>query len=220
MVNNINRLCSELVFITLSGVGVLLSTHLFTDHVFSKDFYVYYTNITNYLCLAIIIWCFIQNIKAIKQGNTFIPNKKINIIKSVACILIAITFLIYNTLLADFSLNNYFFNLYNILYHVVCPIWFIVYTLKTTKKAFWLAPALAVVFQLVYVAFVFIRASILSGKAGRIIFPYFFLNYKTLGFGGTVKWLFIMMVSTLFIGYCLQGIKWLITNKKTNKKRT
>lgn len=216
MKSQISKLCTELCFIILSGVGALLSTHLFTDHVFSRDFYVYYTNITNFICLAVICFCFAGNLNSIKNGVTLKHSYKLEVIKSVASILIFITFLIFNVLLADFSLNGYFLNLYNLLYHVVLPIWFVVYTLCTNTKLFKWSPFLAVGFEVAYVAFVFIRSLIIKQQVGRVIFPYFFLNYQTLGFVGILKWLLIMLTATLVVGYLFVLFQKLILNK--NKK--
>lgn len=216
MEKQISKLCYQLAYIVLSCVGALLSTHLFTKHVFNRDFYVYYTNISNFVCLGIMIVCFIKNLSCLKRNQLFKPTKSLNYIKTTASILIAITFLIYNTLLADFSLNNYFFNLYNLLYHVVLPLWFIIYTFKTTNKPYWLAPIFAICFEVVYVGFVFIRSLFLKGQVGRVIFPYFFLNYQTLGLSGIFKWLIIMLFTTLAVGYGLIIIK-KITNLRQKK---
>lgn len=212
----ISQLCIELGFIILSSVGALLSTHLFTDHVFSRDFYVYYTNITNFICLIVMVYCFANNLKNLKQSKFFEHGYKLDITKSVASILIAITFLIFNILLADFSATGYFLNLYNLLYHVVLPIWFVTYTLSTCTHSFVFAPFFAVGFEVVYVTFIFIRSLILNGQVGRVIFPYFFLNYQTLGVSGIFKWLIIMLIATLIVGYLFLFLQKLIINK--NKK--
>ena len=131
MNKNLAKLCAELVYVVLSSVGALLSTHLFTTHIFSRDFYVYYTNLTNFFCLGIMIACFIRSYKACKNNIALKQSKTLDNLKFVATILISITFLVFNILLADFSLNNYFLNLYNLLYHVVLPIYFITYTFVT-----------------------------------------------------------------------------------------
>ena len=216
MTNNINKLCYQLVFIVLSAIGALLSTHIFTDKFFSRDFYIYYTNLTNFLCLAIISIDFSRTLKLTKLGKESTYSKTFSVIKSAASILIFITFLIFNILLADYSLNNYFFNLYNLLFHIVLPIMFITYNLLTNKTICWLTPMYAIAFQVIYVAFIFIRAAILNGNTSRIIFPYFFLNYQTLGVNGIIKWLVIMLFATLAVGYGLILMQKFIFSK--NKK--
>ncbi len=216
MNKQITRLCWEIIYIVLGGVGLLLSTHLFTDHVFSRDFYVYYTNLSNIYCLVVMIVCFAKNLKVIKQGKPFQNGRVLQQFKFVGAVLIAITFLVFNVLLSDYSLDNYFLNLYNLLFHVFLPIIYSVYVLTDCKDISWWTPFVSLAVQFVYVAFVLIRAQILQDAPNRLLYPYFFLNIQTLGWLEILKWVFIMTVCSLAVGYIFF---WIVKRQKKSQQK-
>lgn len=210
-------------YITLGFVGVLLSTHIFTDHYLLKDFYIYYTNLSNIICIFTMCLVVYNNTKFIIGDNSYKRIKEqqsIEKLKQVSALIVLITCIVYNTVLSDFSWENYWSDLYNLLFHIILPIWFVVWTIFTTKKIFWWTPICTVSFQVIYVFVVYLRSLILKNSIGRIVYPYFFLNFETLGFWGSVKWMSFMVVATLIIGYLflliIYGInKIKICNKKT-----
>lgn len=245
----LSSLCNKLCYITLGVLGCLLSTKIFDEHIFLRDFYVYYTNLTNYLCLGVMIFCFVKEYKIVKSkinGNAAPPinyssehpfagmqvqihdyntsstrTSKLTSTIFTSAILIFVTFVVYNMWLADYSLNNYFFSLYNMLFHVVLPIWFIIFALSLTPKISLFTPIYAFIVQSVYILFVFVRSLIIKGAPARIIYPYFFLNFETLGFWGSIKWLAYMFVLTCACGYGLILINkliWMIKSRKNLNK--
>jgi dolichyl-phosphate-mannose--protein O-mannosyl transferase len=49
----------------------------------------------------------------------------------------------------------------------------------------------------------------------RVVYPYFFLNFETLGLAGSIKWVAIMVAVTLCFGYLF----WLIIYLKNATNR-
>ncbi len=229
-------LCIKLVYIVLAIVGTIFSTRAFDD-VFLRDFYIYYTNITNYLCLIAMLICFIVEYKQLSnilknKGDNLnsrkcvvpqkdIKNKTLDNFIFVCAILIFVTFIVYNIWLADYSLKNYFLCPYNLLFHVILPIWFIIFAITKKSKFTPLAPVYAFAGQTIYVMIIFLRSLIIKNTPGRIIYPYFFLNFETLGFWGSIKWLLFMFVFSCFTGYILYFInKLIIYLKNKNHSKT
>ncbi len=256
-----------IIYITLAVVGSLLSTHLFFEHIFLRDFYVYYTNLSNYLCLIVVIIALVCALKSnarrqklifyiintgklssknfnynklIKKCKKFMTTKRhkltknkyyvpyINVMPSwlsglffVSGQLIFTTFLVYNILLADFSFAGYWTNLYNLLFHVFLPISFIVCAVINCKTPNIFLPIVPVAIQFAYIGFIYLRSLIVGQTMGRIVYPYFFLNFAALGASGALKWLIIILVVGLITSYLLWLIifvKKLVQSKCSAKK--
>ena len=56
---------------------------------------------------------------------------------------------------------------------------------------------------LIYIIFILARAAIIGKRAGSLLYPYFFLDISVLGWLGFLKWIFILLVVFLIIGYAL-----------------
>lgn len=212
-----NKITAQLVFraiyCTLGVVGLASSLGLF-DARFDDDFYVYYTNLSNYICLAFMFGELRNTIKSSTKGERhcdFMPT-----LKFTSVIMIMVTFLVYNILLANAnSVVDYFTSLYNLSFHVILPLmfivdWFIFYERGSVK---WFYPLLCVIFPFVYVAFIMIRAAVLNWNPNEFLYPYFFLNVSKIGIKGVAVWLLILVVVFVGIGYLLM----LIDKVKKNK---
>lgn len=215
---NIVSMFYKVSYIVLGIIGLLLSTHFFTEHIFYKDFYIYYTNLTNVFCIVVM---YINLKEQLKEFSTnYLRSFKKNILLSnlnvLAAILITITLFVYNICLADFTIQNYWGSLYNLLFHIILPIWFVLYVLGSTFKFNWYMPLIAYLCQCVYVVLIFLRSLVLNGSTGRVIYPYFFLNFETLGFWGSFKWLMLMLIFSLTSGY-LFGFVMFVANKIKTK---
>jgi hypothetical protein len=89
--------------------------------------------------------------------------------------------------------------------------WFLFYE---RKKAKWYYPIISVSFPLAYVIFIFIQAAILKFDSSilipntttPLIYPYFFLNIDTQGVGGVAKWIAILFVAFVAIGFIFFGL--------------
>ena len=105
----------------------------------------------------------------------------------------------------------------SITFHVILPIMYVLDWLffYEHKKVRWFYPVASVVFPLVYVAFVYIRAAIVNfNPQVPYLYPYFFLNLDTLGIAGVAKWVAILFAGFIMLGYIFYGIDKLIKSKK------
>lgn len=141
-------------------------------------------------------------------------------------IIILVTFLVYNFLLAkENSVVHYFTSLSNLIMHLILPAMFILnrvlfYKHNTIK---WYHPFLCPIIPLIYVAFILIRAQILKGSSDAVLYPYFFLNVDNLGWSGLFTWLAILICVFILLAYLLfaldnlKTIKEKIKSKKINR---
>jgi hypothetical protein len=82
------------------------------------------------------------------------------------------------------------------------------------KKVRWFYPLASVIFPLVYVAFVYIRAAIVNfNPEVPYLYPYFFLNLDNLGVAGVAKWVCILFAGFILLGYIFYGIDKVIKSK-------
>ena len=216
--NRTTQLVFQTIYITLALIGFIASLGYF-DKSFNNEFYVFYTNLSNYICIGIMVAIWIKTIKqALKKEDGFVDTApKFTFMCN---IMILITFLVYNILLAkDNSVFDYFTSISNLLMHVTLPILFIVHWALFYEhgKTKWYYPLLCTIMPLIYVVFILIRASILPANTTATIYPYFFLDLNTLGWGGFIGWIFALLVVFIAIGYifyaCDNIVRW------KNKKR-
>lgn len=203
-----SQLVFRAVYCTLGIVTFASSLGLF-DAKFSNNFYVYYTNLSNYICLG-FMFAELRNTMKYSDGKE--PNRDfMPLLKFVSVIMIMITFLVYNILLAKSnSVVDYFTSLYNLSFHVILPLMFIVdwFIFYEHGKIKWFYPLLSTIFPLVYVAFVMIRAAVLNWDSNQFLYPYFFLNVSEIGIKGVGIWIVILCVVFVGIGYLLLLIDW------------
>lgn len=94
--------------------------------------------------------------------------------------------------------------------------WFLFYERKKCK---WNYPLILIAFPLAYVAFIFIQAAIMKfdtsilipGTTTPLIYPYFFVNLETQGVGGVIKWIVILLVAFIAVGYVFFGFDKLVS---------
>jgi hypothetical protein len=109
-------------------------------------------------------------------------------------------------------------------FHVVLPVlyigdWFLFYERRTAK---WYYPLTSILFPLAYVIFIFIQAFamnfdttvLIPGTQTPLIYPYFFLNLETQGKLGVAKWILILLVAFVVIGYLFFALDRLGKKKK------
>ena len=66
--NRIAQIVFQTSFCAIGIIGVIASLGIF-DYTFRSDFYVHFTNLSNYLCIIIMFAELIQSIKNIKRNN-------------------------------------------------------------------------------------------------------------------------------------------------------
>ena len=178
------------------------------------DFYVHFTNISNFLCFGVMLAELIQTAK--KREDSYVTTAPV--LKFIGMLGILLTFLVFNIMLAgaagrDPQLN---WRIGSLCFHVVLPImyladWFLFYERRKCK---WYYPIASIAFPFAYVVFIFIQAAILKfdssilipGSTTPLIYPYFFVNLETQGVSGVVKWILILLVAFVAVGYLFFGL--------------
>ena len=90
-----------------------------------------------------------------------------------------------------------------------------------TQKNKWNYPLVSVVFPVVYAIFIFIRAWILDfNPKAPYIYPYFFLNLDELGVVGVIKWIGILSIVFIVIGYVLFVLDKISKKNNISSKKT
>lgn len=129
--------------------------------------------------------------------------------------MILLTFFVFNVLLADDRTLAENLSVSSLLLHVALPImfvldWILFYERRQTK---WYYPLLSILVPLVYVIFIYLRAFILNGK-GEVIYPYFFFNINEIGLMGVGKWILILLIAFIVIGYLIYFLDKIIKKYK------
>ena len=213
--NRTAQLVFQTIYCTLGFVGFIACLGVFDDvNNLRWDFYVHFTNLSNFLCIGIMLASLIQTIR--KKEDSFVTTAPL--LKFIGMLGILLTFLVFNILLAgaadrDPQLN---WRVSSLTFHVVLPImyiadWFLFYERKKMK---WFYPVASIAFPLVYVIFILIQAVILRfdtsilipNSQTPLIYPYFFVNLETLGVAGVGKWIVILLCAFVAIGYIFFGI--------------
>lgn len=208
--NRTTQLIFQTTYLAFGFIGILASLGLFIAE-FQNNFYIYFTNISNYICIGIMLFELIETIN--KSKNSYV---KFNpLIKFMGILMILLTFFVFNILLADDRTLAENLSVSSLLLHVALPImfvadWILFYERKQTK---WYYPLLSILVPLVYIIFIFIRAFILNGK-GDFIYPYFFLNIDEIGIAGVLKWIIILLIAFVVVGYLIYFLDRIIKSKK------
>ena len=223
--NRTVQLMFQTAFCTLGILGIIASFGTF-NYVFRPDFYVHFTNLSNYFCIIIMFIELVETIK--KDKNEYVT--KVPLLKFIGLLAILLTFIIFNFMLAGDREPELNFYINSVLFHIILPImylidWILFYEHKKVK---WYYPLVSVSFPVIYAIFIFIRAWILDfNPEAPYIYPYFFLNLDELGVAGVIKWILILSVVFIIIGYVIFGLdkvsfkrkKQLSTKKKHERKK-
>lgn len=219
--NRTVQLIYQTIYCTIGLIGTIASFGIFDDfRNFRWDFYVHFTNISNYFCIGVMVVGLIQTAK--KKEDSYVS--ACPVFKFVGMLGILLTFLVFNILLAgaegrDPQLN---WRIGSLCFHVVLPIlyvadWILFYE---RKKAKWTYPLYSILFPLAYVVFILIQAVILKfdtsikipNSETPLIYPYFFINLETQG-PKVIFWIFALLVGFVSLGYAFFGLDRLIKTK-------
>ena len=213
--NRTAQLIFQTIYCTLGFVGCIACLGIFDDiEMFRWDFYVHFTNISNFLCFGVMLASLIQTAK--KKEDSYVTTAPM--LKFIGLLGILLTFLVFNIMLAgaegrDPQLN---WRIGSLCFHVVLPIlyiadWFLFYERKKCK---WYYPVVSAGFPLAYAIFLLIHAAILRFDSsiliptgtGVLIYPYFFVNLETQGVGGVLMWIAILAIVFVVVGFAFYGI--------------
>ena len=221
--SRIAQLIYQTIYCTLGVVGCIASLGIFDDvNTFRWDFYVYFTNISNFLCIGVMLAALISTAK--KKEDSYVSAAPV--LKFIGMLGILLTFLVFNIMLAGAEGRDPQANwrIGSLLFHVLLPImyiadWFLFYERKKCK---WYYPIASVAFPLAYVIFLLIQAIILkfdssiltpTGSNSPLIYPYFFVNLETQGVPGVLMWIGILSAAFVAVGFAFFGIDKLGKNK-------
>ena len=209
--NRTVQLIFQTVYCTLGLVGCIACLGIFDDFRNIRwDFYTYFTNISNFLCLGVMAIALVQTAK--KKEDGFVTAAPL--VKFIGVLGILLTFLVFNIMLApvrDAQLN---WRIGSLTFHVVLPImyiadWFLFYERKQCK---WYYPVASVGFPLAYAIFLLIHAAILSfdtsiltPTGATLIYPYFFVNLEK-GVPYVLMWVGILAVTFVVVGFGFFGL--------------
>ena len=169
---------------------------------------IYYTNLSNLLCLIYFIPLAVRTALRPQGDNniTLLPR-----LKGALTLMIAVTMLVYHFLLAGGKPPMYDGTqlqrwLANTLLHYAAPALVILdWILFDPKRAFrWFDPLLWLVIPLLYAIFVLLRAEIggeIAGRGSRV--PYFFLDIDAIGWGQVLGYIGIIAFVFTALGYAM-----------------
>lgn len=224
--NRTVQLIYQTIYCTLGLVGIIASLGIFDNiKMIRWDFYVHFTNISNFLCIGVMVAALIQTIR--KKEDSFVSSTPM--LKFIGMLGILLTFLVFNIMLAGAEGRDPQANwrIGSLCFHVVLPImyiadWFLFYERKKCK---WYYPLASVAFPFAYAVFLLIQAIILKFDSSilipttttPLIYPYFFVNLETQGVPGVLMWIAILSVAFVAIGFGFYGLD-RISKKQKDKE--
>ena len=213
--NRTAQLIFQTVYCTLGFIGIVASLGIFDNvNTIRWDFYVHFTNISNFLCIGVMLASLIQTAKRKEDGYvTAAP-----MLKFIGMLGILLTFLVFNIMLAGAEGRDPQANwrIGSLVFHVVLPILYIAdwFLFRERRKTKWYYPVASIGFPLAYVIFLLVQAVILKFDSSilipttttPLIYPYFFVNLETQGKGGALMWIGILAAAFVAVGFAFFGI--------------
>ena len=202
-------------YCTIGLIGSIASLGIFDNiNAIRWDFYVHFTNLSNFFCIGIMLACLIQTAK--KKEDSYVT--AVPMLKFIGMLGILLTFLVFNIMLAGAEGRDPQANwrIGSLTAHVVLPIMYIVdwFLFRERGTCKWYYPIAAIAFPVAYVIFLLIQASILKFDSSilipttttPLIYPYFFVNLDTQGFSGVLVWIGILSVAFVVVGFAFFGL--------------
>ena len=221
MKNRTAQLIWQTCYCTLALVAIVGSIGLY-DMKFTRSFYIYFTNLSNYLAAGIMLAELIQTARKRDDGFVTVAPR----LRFISMLGLVLTFLVFNLLLArdparDPALN---YKVECLLCHIVLPVMYVIAWLMFYEhgKVRWTWPVLSALYPIAYLIYVFAHAALWrfgSGvmnhaDAAPVIYPYFFLNPEKVGINGVAMW-----IGVLLIGFILGGFLFLLVDRLMMKRK-
>ena len=213
--NRTAQLIYQTIYCTLGLVAFVASLGIFDDITTIRwDFYVHFTNISNYFCIGVMFASLIQTAK--KKEDSYVSAAPL--MKFIGMLGILLTFLVFNIMLAGAEGRDPQANwrIGSLLAHVVLPILYIAdwFLFRERKKCKWYYPIASIGFPVAYVLFLLVQAIILKFDSSilipttttPLIYPYFFVNLDTQGVPGVLMWIAILAVAFVVVGFLFLGL--------------
>ena len=221
MKNRTAQLIWQTCYCTLALVAIVGSIGLY-DMKFTRSFYIYFTNLSNYLAAGIMLAELIQTARKRDDGFVTVAPR----LRFISMLGLVLTFLVFNLLLArdparDPALN---YKVECLLCHIVLPVMYVIDWLMFYEhgKVRWTWPVLSALYPIAYLIYVFAHAALwrfgngVMNHAGAapVIYPYFFLNPEKVGINGVAMW-----IGALLIGFILGGFLFLLVDRLMMKRK-
>ena len=221
MKNRTAQLIWQTCYCTLALVAIVGSIGLY-DMKFTRSFYIYFTNLSNYLAAGIMLAELIQTARKRDDGFVTVAPR----LRFISMLGLVLTFLVFNLLLArdparDPALN---YKAECLLCHIVLPVMYVIDWLMFYEhgKVRWTWPVLSALYPIAYLIYVFAHAALwrfgsgVMNHAGAapVIYPYFFLNPEKVGINGVAMW-----IGALLIGFILGGFLFLFVDRLMMKRK-
>ena len=223
-----NRLISlifRVIIIMFCSLGLYLNSGI-PNGEFARYMLVFFTIQSNLLCFGYFSVVLFQNIKDIKSKGIHGTTRILPRFKGGVTLMIAVTFLIYHTVLVpQFTANSTDYNIFtmqNLTVHYIVPILVIIdWILFDEKLSFkWFDPFIWLSLPIIYFVFILIRA-----RLGSIIeilssyYPYFFIDVDLIGWQNVLLNSAAMLIAFLALGYIIyfinniffKQVSWLLT---------
>ena len=213
--NRTAQLIFQTIYCTLGLVGCIATLGIFDNiNIIRWDFYVHFTNISNFLCIGVMLAALIQTAK--KKEDSYVTVAPM--LKFIGILGILLTFLVFNIMLAGAEGRDPQANwrIGSLIFHVALPIlyitdWFLFYERKQCK---WYYPIVSIGFPISYMIFLLIQAIILKFDTSilipttttPLIYPYFFVNLEIQGNAGVLMWIGILSAVFVVLGYLFFGL--------------
>ena len=213
--NRTAQLIFYTIYCTLGLVGCVSTLGIFDDiNTIRWDFYVHFTNISNFLCIGVMLAALIQT--AQKKEDSYVTSSPM--LKFIGMLGILLTFLVFNIMLAGAEGRDPQANwrIGSLLFHVTLPILYIAdwFLFRERRNCKWYYPIASIGFPVAYAIFLLIQAIILKFDSSilipttttPLIYPYFFVNLETQGVSGVLMWIAILAVAFVAVGFLFFGL--------------
>ena len=213
--NRTAQLIFQTIYCTLGLVGFIACLGIFDNiQMIRWDFYVHFTNISNFLCIGVMVASLIQTAK--KKEDSYVTAAPV--LKFIGILGILLTFLVFNIMLAGAEGRDPQANwrIGSLCFHVVLPIMYIAdwFLFRERRNCKWYYPLVSIFFPLGYAVFLLIQAIILKFDSSilipttttPLIYPYFFVNLDTQGVPGVLMWVGILAVAFAAVGFAFFGL--------------
>ena len=159
---------------------------------YGSHFFLYFTNLGNLYCLALMI---IELIRLIYRKPISLPLLQWEFGGLISIIVISV---VYNLLLGDPTTSAYWANKPSVCLHLITPILYTLYMLATRpiRKVSVGGVQCSILLPYLYVAFIYVRHFI----TGDNWFPYFFLDINRIGWSGALGWVIGLTVIFVLVG--------------------
>ena len=223
--NRTAQLIFQTVYVTLGLAGCIACLGIFDDVTTIRwDFYVHFTNLSNFLCIGVMLAGLIQTAR--KKEDSYVSAAPL--LKFIGMLGILLTFLVFNIMLAGAAGRDPQANwrVGSLAFHVVLPILYIAdwFLFRERKQCKWYYPIASIAFPIAYVVFLLIQAILLNFNSSilipttttPLIYPYFFVNLDTQGVPGVLVWIGVLSAAFVAVGYLFFALDRL--GKKTKVK--